>query len=82
MIEHFLADIERNKDYYGFCKLGVKWQPIDSEHMRSYFKMTSCQTGILISKVLNLFSSSGKLIRGDVLMAIDDEPLADNGTVN
>lgn len=82
MIHHFLEDIERNKTYYGFCKLGIKWQPIDSEHMRSYFKMTSSQTGILITKVMNLFSSSGKLKRGDVLMAIDGEQLADNGSVS
>jgi hypothetical protein len=41
----------------------------------------SKQTGVLVTKVLNIFSCSGNLIRGDVLMAIDDESIADDGTV-
>lgn len=81
VIDHFLEDIKRNKTYYGFCRLGIKWQPIDSEHMRSYFKMTADETGVLVTKVLSLFSCSGKVIRGDVLLSIDGESVADDGTV-
>ncbi|EDO41765.1 predicted protein [Nematostella vectensis] len=82
IIQHFLEDIKRNQTYYGFCRLGIKWQPIESDHMRSYFKLTAEQTGVLITKVLSLFSCSGKLKRGDVLIAIDGEQIADNGTVH
>ena len=67
--------------YNGFCRLGIKWQPIESEHMRSYFQLSSDQTGVLVTKVLPLFSCSNVVKRGDVLMAVDEEVIADNGTV-
>ena len=67
--------------YNGFCRLGIKWQPIESEHMRNYFQLSSDQTGVLVTKVLPLFSCSAVLKRGDVLMAVDNEVIADNGTV-
>jgi len=40
------------------------------------------QTGVLVTKVLPLFSCSSVLKRGDVLMAVDKEVIADNGTVH
>ena len=81
MIKHFLDDVEKSNMYTGFCRLGIKWQPIESEHMRNYFHLSHEQTGVLVTKVLPLFSCSAVLKRGDVLMAIDDEVIADNGTV-
>lgn len=50
--------------------------------MRSYFKLATEQTGVLVTKVLPLFTSDGVLKRGDVLMAVDGESIADNGTVS
>lgn len=67
--------------YNGFCRLGIKWQPIESEHMRNYFQLSPDQTGVLVTKVLPLFSCSAVIKRGDVLMAVDEEVIADNGTV-
>ena len=81
VIKHFLEDIEKSNMYNGFCRLGIKWQPIESEHMRNYFQLSSDQTGVLVTKVLPLFSCSAVLKRGDVLMAVDNEVIADNGTV-
>ena len=81
VIRHFLGDIEKSDMYNGFCRLGIKWQPIESEHMRNYFQLSMEQTGVLITKVLPLFSCSSVLKRGDVLMAVDKEVIADNGTV-
>ncbi|RMX55639.1 hypothetical protein pdam_00001648 [Pocillopora damicornis] len=82
VIKHFLGDIEKSNTYNGFCRLGIKWQPIESEHMRNYFQLSAEQTGVLVTKVLPLFSCSGVLKRGDVLMAVNDEVIADNGTVH
>lgn len=82
VIKHFLDDIEKSNMYNGFCRLGIKWQPIESEHMRNYFQLSSDQTGVLVTKVLPLFSCSAVLKRGDVLMAVDNEVIADNGTVH
>lgn len=82
VITHFLDDIEKSNMYNGFCRLGIKWQPIESEHMRNYFQLSADQTGVLVTKVLPLFSCSLMLKRGDVLMAVDEEVIADNGTVH
>ncbi|PFX23537.1 protease Do-like 10, mitochondrial [Stylophora pistillata] len=82
VIKHFLGDIEKSSTYNGFCRLGIKWQPIESEHMRHYFQLSAEQTGVLVTKVLPLFSCSSVLKRGDVLMAVDEEVIADNGTVH
>ena len=81
VIHHFLEDIEKHQRSSGFCNLGVKWQPIESEHMRQYFRLNRDQTGILISKTLKLSCSHGIIQRGDVMMAIDGSRIADDGTV-
>lgn len=81
IINHFLQDIEKHVNFTGFCNLGIQWQPIESEHMRSYFKLDKKQTGILVSKILRLSCCYGRLKRGDVLMTLDGVQIADDGTV-
>lgn len=81
VVDHFLQDVERNSRFSGFCNLGIRWQPIESDHMRIYFNLENYETGILISRTLKLSCSYGHLQRGDVLMALNDVDIADNGTV-
>ena len=80
-MEQFLLDLEKHDKFSGFCNLGIFWQPIESDHMRKYFKLFNKETGVLISKVLKLSSSCNRLQRGDVLMALDNVQIADDGTV-
>lgn len=49
--------------------------------MRSYFKMCPDDTGVLVAKVLKLSCSHGYLKKGDILMSLDGNPIAENGTV-
>ena len=49
--------------------------------MRRYFQMETKQTGVLVSKIVRLSCCYGQLKRGDVLMALDDVEIADDGTV-
>lgn len=81
VVEQFLLDLEKHDKFSGFCNLGIFWQPIESDHMRKYFKLFNKETGVLISKVLKLSSSCNRLQRGDVLMALDNVQIADDGTV-
>ena len=81
-MSHFLEDVNRNGKFSGFCNLGIRWQPIESDHMRTYFKLAPKQTGVLISRILKLSCSFGWLQRGDVLMALDGTQVADDGTVS
>ena len=81
VVDHFLQDVQRNGRFSGFCNLGIRWQPIESDHMRIYFKLDNYETGILISRTLKLSCCYGHLQRGDVLMALNGVDIADNGTV-
>ncbi|XP_057313371.1 uncharacterized protein LOC130654772 [Hydractinia symbiolongicarpus] len=81
VVSHFLEDISRNEKFSGFCNLGIRWQPIESDHMRTYFKLTPKDSGILISRSLKLSCSYNHLQRGDVLMGINGVNIADDGTV-
>ena len=80
-MNHFLTDIERHNTFTGVCNLGIRWQPIENHHMRTYFKLALKETGILVSATLKLSCSYDYLQRGDVLMSLDGVKIADNGTV-
>ena len=82
MITHFLDDVKTRNYFSGFCDLGVRWQAIEAEQMRSYFKLSADDTGVLIAKVFKLSCSHSRLKKGDVLMFLDGYPIADNGSVS
>ncbi|XP_002154609.3 uncharacterized protein LOC100210718 isoform X2 [Hydra vulgaris] len=81
VVNHFLTDIEKHNTFTGVCNLGIRWQPIESQHMRTYFKLSPKETGILVSTTLKLSCSYDFLQRGDVLMSLNGVTIADNGTV-
>ena len=49
--------------------------------MRTYFKLNTNESGVLISKILKLSCSYNHLQRGDVLMSLNGIKVADDGTV-
>ena len=49
--------------------------------MRSYFKLASDDTGVLVANVLKLSCGHDVVRKGDILMSIDGCEIADNGTV-
>jgi len=81
IIQHFLQDIERHGEYTGFCSLGFSWQPVENSHLRKYLKMANEQHGILINKLQPLSHAAAVLQPFDVLTAISDVPIADDGTI-
>jgi len=81
VINHFLDDVSKHDKFTGFCNLGIRWQPIESEHMRTYFKLENKESGVLVSRILKLSCCFGHLQRGDVLTALDGVDIADDGTV-
>eukprot|EP00112_Aurelia_sp_Birch-Aquarium-sp1_P012613 Seg2652.1 transcript_id=Seg2652.1/GoldUCD/mRNA.D3Y31 product="Protease Do-like 10 mitochondrial" protein_id=Seg2652.1/GoldUCD/D3Y31 len=81
VIDHFLDDIKQHQVFSGFCVLGVKWQPIEAEQMRSYFKLAPDDTGVLVANILKLSCGHDIVKKGDILMSIDGCEIADNGTV-
>lgn len=81
VIQHFLEDVSKHNKFSGFVNLGIRWQAIESEHMRTYFQLKPKETGVLVSKILRLSCCYKQLQRGDVLMSLNGEDIADDGTV-
>ena len=80
VIEHFLKDIEDGR-YDGFPSLGVVMQGMESKALKNKYAMELDQTGMLIFKVVRDSPANGVLKEGDVLLAVEGHPVADDGTV-
>ncbi|RME71176.1 MAG: serine protease [Planctomycetota bacterium] len=81
VIEHFLRDVGRD-EHRGFPELGVQWQPLESPtHREALGLAPEERRGILINRVGYGGSGWGRLEPGDVLLAIDGEPIAADGTI-
>jgi S1-C subfamily serine protease len=80
ILEHFLDDIEDEK-YDGIPELGISYQTMDSQDMRSYYGMNEEQTGILVRKVHPGSPALGQLEEGDVILSIENVQVANDGTV-
>lgn len=80
VIEHFLENVERGK-IRGFPTLGVTLQKMENKDLRQYYKMSSEQTGMLVTSVFPGSSADGIIKAGDILLAIDNYQIANDGTV-
>jgi S1-C subfamily serine protease len=80
IIKHFLKDISDGK-YDGFPEVGLLTQTMENPDIRRRYKMTDDKTGVLVAKVLLGSPAEGKIEPGDILLAIDGHPIADDGTV-
>lgn len=80
VIKHFFEDIEDGQ-YDGFLDLGIITQDMESPDMRSKYDMSETQTGLFVTRILPGSPVEGKIEEGDVLLAIDGHPIANDGTV-
>jgi S1-C subfamily serine protease len=61
--------------------LGIQTQNLENPLLREHLQLTSDETGVLVSAVEYGSSAWGELSPKDVLLAIDDMPIANSGTV-
>ena len=80
VVKHFFDDIEDGR-YDGFPEIGIIIQNLENPDMKRKYGLKDEQTGILINTVLPSSPAQGLLQKGDILLAIDGHPIADNGTV-
>ena len=73
---------EKAIHHAGFCSLGIKCQPTDNPAMREYLGMGGDETGVLLTEVLELGPAAGRLYKDDVLMEVDGNKVANDGTVS
>jgi S1-C subfamily serine protease len=80
IVKHFLTDLEDGR-HDGFPEHGILVQSIENQGLRKMYRLTQQQTGILVVAVLPGSAADGKILRGDVILAIDGHNIADDGTV-
>ncbi len=80
IVEHFLRDLAEGRPA-AFPSLGVVWQRLESDSHRRALGLKRHEGGIMVVRVAFESSAWGLLEEGDVLLAIDGEPLGSDGTV-
>jgi len=87
VVEHFLLQIERAKitnpdqHYPGICNLGITWTPCDNPSQRGFYKLDAKEHGVVVTHVLPLSDCFSILKRNDILMNVDGQNIADDGTI-
>jgi S1-C subfamily serine protease len=80
VVEHFLGEIDAGRRPI-FPSLGIVWQRLESESQRRSLGLASRVGGVHVVRVAFESSAWGKLMEGDVLIAIDGETVDRDGTV-
>ncbi len=79
IVRHFLEDVS-DDSYSGFPTLGIEYYNTENEKLRSFFGLDQDQGGVLITHTLPFSSADDMLERRDVVLGIDDVPIAVDGT--
>jgi len=80
VVKHFLDDV-RDGNYDGFPRIGIKTQKLGNKNLKSMYQLGDSHTGVLVTNVTPGMLSEGVLNPDDILISVDDHPIADDGTV-
>jgi len=80
LIDHFLKD-SADGIYDGIPGIGIMWQAMENPGLRAHYQMEEKQTGVLVQYVAPRASARGIVQIGDVLLAIEGKPIANDGTI-
>jgi S1-C subfamily serine protease len=81
VIKHVLDDIELHNEYTAFPIMRFYYQSMENTSYREYLKLNEDQHGILVTSVEQACVLSKVLKEDDVITAIDNVPIADDGTI-
>ena len=80
VVNHFLKDIE-DGTYNGYPMLGVITGTLENDTLREWLKVPEGETGVVILKALPDSTLDGLVKKNDVLHAIDEYAIENDGTV-
>jgi S1-C subfamily serine protease len=80
VIRHFLKDVEDGK-YDGYANLGIITTSLENDGLREWLGVPEGETGVLVLKALPHSSSEGLVKPNDVLHAVDNVKIENDGTV-
>jgi len=79
VVRHFLDDF-LDGHYAGFSDLPVRVLPLNSPAYRRERKLPDARSGVVVQEVASGSDLGGALAPGDVLMSVDGQRVADDGT--
>ena len=79
VVRHFLNDLA-DGTYAGFPSVPMLAEPLQSPAERKERKVPADKSGVVVQAVANESSFSNVLAPGDVLLAVDGQRIADDGT--
>ena len=80
VVDHFLTDVADGR-YDGIPEDGVIVQSMENASLKKMHGLNENQTGALVIAVAPGSSAEGQILPGDVILAIDGHPVADDATV-
>ncbi len=80
VVNHFLRDVKDGK-LDGTPELGISMQKMENAELRKFYQMSKDQTGALIVKIYPDSPAENILLPGDVILAVDDIAIANDGTI-
>lgn len=80
VIQRFLADI-KDGQYDKYVDLGLTYTKLQNPAQRHFLGLKDDDRGVLVGTVIAAGPSAKHVQPGDVLLAIDDHPIATDGTV-
>jgi len=80
VIKHFLTDMKDGR-YDGFPDDGIFIQSLENESLKKMCGLKENQSGALVTSITPGSPAENRILPGDVLLAIDSHPIADDGTV-
>lgn len=81
VLEHFLEDTFYHNNG-GFPDLNIKWQNMTNVNLRESFGMEKYDSGVLVTKIDPLSDASPYLKVNDIILAIDDKTISNDGKVD
>jgi len=80
VLRHFLDDISDGY-YNGYPELGAQAMELRNPALREHLKLPADRSGVAVYFLDPFGSARNRLLLGDILMAVDGIPIADDGTV-
>ena len=80
IIQHFLEDV-RDGNYDGFPDICIVTQHMENPAIKKRFGLPEELTGVLVNHICVGSVAEGKLLIGDILLAVDGHDIADNSSV-
>ncbi len=81
LIEHFLQDVQAGRSN-GIPALGIYFQKLESDALRTYLRMEANDSGVLVTRVIHGSSAFGVLEEEDVITRIGGEAVANDGSIS